>query len=202
MEEDTFCLERGTGCKVLRIILFAWLNWGNLDLEAWSSSRLFGKRSLQLLTFDDQQAQASSIDIIWKKSIPLKVSLFAWRLMDRESQLGMNWLDRCGNNFQPGSVFARLVVKMRSQLLTFFLDYNFFFFWECLVFHLHRLGIYTILSLLSLLVPFFGEGYMHLFSNNLNDLHLDIIVNRCVIYRHRPYFGTLVLIFSFSQSAT
>lgn len=81
-----FLLGGGFVCAVIYFLDNIVLYYFVTDTWFWKLDLSYGylvKGVYKLLPSDDQQAQAPIIDILWNKVMPLKVSLFAWRLINK-----------------------------------------------------------------------------------------------------------------------
>lgn len=153
-----FLLGGGFVCAVIYFLDNIILQYSVTDSWFWKLDLAYGylvKGVYKWLPSDDQQAQAPIIDILWNKAMPLKVSLFAWRLINK-SLPTITWFGVESSNLACycAQVFGLLCFALDVNIYCAFLRnrHACFLVWWC---------------------PSFHEGHAYLFSNNMDGLYLD-----------------------------
>lgn len=89
------------------------------------------KEVYKLLTYDDQQVEASFTNIIWNKTVSIQVSLLAWRLMNIRLQTKDNLARR--RILQPGWLLCSTEFGQEELVSHLCLEGTFFFFFGIFV---------------------------------------------------------------------
>ncbi|PNX97614.1 cysteine-rich receptor-like protein kinase, partial [Trifolium pratense] len=80
-----FNLAETKSCSVVEIASLGWGRWGIVGVaETWQPNHDKGytvRGDYQLMTSHDPVITDAAVNLIWHTQVPLKVSIFAWRLL-------------------------------------------------------------------------------------------------------------------------